>query len=200
MITICINFLFESLKKLYIERPWFKLLKVNRISVHSNISKITFFTQVCSGAGLFAKEIALPSPNPALTCISDWPNEFAPGTLNLKIDTLKWPNVAGLNFQNEGVQCLDLCPLFKPALYLDYTTVLNNTINPTSHDEFAGDLQYWRAELQLKGQRETIRCYMLRRVRSGYRDQIELISDIHLRNMFSLENGTYAKLSIFNGR
>ncbi|MDH1316624.1 hypothetical protein N5C36_21340, partial [Shewanella xiamenensis] len=72
--------------------------------MHSNISKITFVTQVCSGAGLFAQEIALPTPNKELKCISEWPNEFGPGTLNLKIDTLKWPNVAGLDFQKEGVQ------------------------------------------------------------------------------------------------
>ncbi len=158
--------------------------------------EICFNGKVCDGAGLFSKEIELPSPK-ELSDLGNWPDVFAPGTFNIQVTGSSWPEIAGLDFASQGVRCLDRSSIFVPAAYLDYSVVPNNTLNPGNKGEFGGDLQFWRAVLQMSDISESLYCYMLRRVGSGYRNKIELVSNIHIRNTYKLFNGHPVKLTVY---
>lgn len=160
--------------------------------------KITFVGKYGGGASLFASENVLPNPIEELSQIAQWPHSFVPGTFNIDVDVSKWPQIEGLNFRLRGVTCLDRTDLFQPAAYLHYTTIPNNTLNPMKNGEYAGDLQFWRAVLRLQGIEETVNCYMLRRVKSGYRNKIEVVSDIHFKDTFQIQHGHYVELTVFS--
>lgn len=160
---------------------------------------LEFRGRICNGAGLFAQEIILPSPVEELKSIENWPSRLINGTLNVQIGLFGWPSATGLNFRSGGVQCLDRAMHFPPALYLHHSYIPNNTIRPTKEDNSAGDLQFWRTELFIEGVREIVRCYMLRRVRSGYQNTIEIMSHIHFRNEYDVRNGQKVSLIVYPG-
>lgn len=161
--------------------------------------ELRFSGLVCDGAGRFAEEINIPSPVEGLKSVRGWPCEIVKGTFNIQVEGAGWPECEDLNFSGGGVQCLDRSPVFPPALYLDYSFVPNNTLNPDNKGEFGGDLQFWRAELGIGNSSEIIRCYMLRRVKSGYRDKIELVSDVHFRSEHQIINGQRVNLVVYDG-
>ena len=160
---------------------------------------ICFDGKVCDGVGRFSKEIKIPSPIKELSNLGNWPATLVPGTFNVQVPASGWPEVEGLDFRSRGVRCLDRANNFPPACYLDYAVVPNNTLNPTNKGEYGGDLQFWRAILQVGDVGESVYCYMLRRVKSGYMDRIELVADIHIRNTYKLANGHPIKLTIYTG-
>lgn len=160
---------------------------------------INFEGKVCGGAGLFAKENKIPSPINELSGLGEWPDTFEPGTFNIQVAASKWPEIHGLDFPSRGVSCLDRSSIFPPALYLDHSNIPNNTLNPNNRGEFGGDLQFWRALIQLEGISENVYCYMLRRVKSGYRDKVELVSNIKIRSTYNLSDGHPVELTIFSG-
>ncbi|MCK2151213.1 hypothetical protein MYE70_19275 [Marinobacter alexandrii] len=162
--------------------------------------QLDFSGKVCDGAGLFSKQIIIPSPVEDLKSVKDWPSELVRGTFNLQVEKGGWPDVQGFDFKASGVQCLDRSQAFPPALYLDHTFVPNNTLHPGNKGKFGGDLQFWRAKLSIDGVAVPILCYVLRRVGSGYRDKIELVSDIHIRSEFQVENGSRVNLTVYDGR
>lgn len=161
--------------------------------------ELRFSGLVCDGAGRFAEEINIPSPVEALRSVEGWPCELEKGTFNIQVEKAGWPDFEGLDFSASGVQCLDRSAAFAPALYLDHSFVPNNTLNPGNKGTFGGDLQFWRAELSIDNRPDIIRCYMLRRVRSGYRDKIELVSDIHFRSKYQVRNGQRVSLVVYAG-
>ncbi len=71
-----------------------------------------------------------------------------------------------------------------------------NTITPEKKGPYAGDLQFWRAILQVLNKDIMHHCYMLRRFRSGYAFDIELVSDVHIRSHFGLESGDQVLLTV----
>lgn len=160
--------------------------------------ELRFSGLVCDGVGRFAEEINIPSPIEGLTSVEGWPCEIVRGTFNIEVERAGWPECEWLDFSGSGVQCLDKSSVFTPALYLDYSFIPNNTLNPDNRGEFGGDLQFWRAELS-HGNSPDIRCYMLRRVKSAYRDKIELVSDVHFRSEYQLRNGQRVSLVVYDG-
>ncbi len=161
---------------------------------------LRFLAKVCDGAGRFAEEIEIPSPVEGLTSVEGWPSGLVRGTFNIQVQGNSWPEIEGLDFRRAGVQCLDRSSVFSPALYLDHSFIPNNTLNPNNKGEFGGDLQFWRAELSIANGPENLRCYMLRRVGSGYRDKIELVSDVHFRREYQVESGREVSLVVYDRR
>lgn len=159
-----------------------------------SIKQIKFFGKVCDGAGRFSKENIIKPFNK--TCKSGWPTDFEPGTFNIRVDDTNWPDAQGLDFRTDGLWCMDRNTHFKPAHYLPYTYIPNNTLNPNNKGQYGGDLQFWRAILKIGNSSEIIKCYMLRRVRSGYKDKIELVSGLHIRKTFNIGNCCHAQLTV----
>lgn len=159
--------------------------------------EIKFIGVVSKGCGLFANQNPLPTTVAELAHLEDWPNSFEQGTFNIKVNKENIPIIANFDFMSQGVRCLDLHPEFPPAAYLNYSVIPNNTITPEKKGENAGDLQFWKTTLHVPDKSISHNCYMLRRVRSGYAFDIELVSNLHLRNDFGLENGGQVILTVF---
>lgn len=163
------------------------------------IDRLIFKGTYGSGASRFAKENSIPSPVPELGHLADWPDILVPGTFNVDVDLSNWPLVDGLDFGPRGVMCLDRNEIFPPVAYIDYRRIPRNTLNPEKNGQYGGDLQFWRATLQLEGISNETNCYMLRRVRSNYRTKIELVSDIHIQKAFQIQHGHSLSLTVFCG-
>jgi hypothetical protein len=160
--------------------------------------KIQFLGKYGGGASRFAQENILPNTIPELAHIQGWPNSFERGTFNIDCDVSKWPEVEGIDFGPVGVKCLDKNPLFPPAAYLPYSTIPNNTLNPEKNGKFAGDLQFWKATLEMDRIEHEIKCFMLRRVKSNYGSKIEVVSEHNLRQTYNLAHGQQLVLTVYS--
>jgi hypothetical protein len=157
---------------------------------------LTFVGTYSSGASRFAKEIDLSATIGPLKEINGWPHSLVPGTFNIDIDESNWPVIPDLDFNTSGVGCLDRSHSFPPVVYLDYSVVPKNTLNPEKSGEFGGDLQFWRAIMRINQANEPLNCYMMRRVRSGYRTKIEVVSDVHISTKYELVHGHAIELRV----
>lgn len=157
------------------------------------MKSILFEGVVTTGAGLFALENQFREDCIAFKSVDGWPSYLLPGTLNVSIIH---PDSA-LGVRN--LRTMDRNEKFRPAVYLDGSVIDENTITPTSHGAFGGDLQFWRAVLDVPEKDVCHHCFMLRRVGSAYETTIELVSDRMLRSRFGLQNGDVAKVLVLSG-
>lgn len=164
--------------------------------------EIIFYGQARGGADRFSDETVLPKKIEELEIVIGQPSSFERGTFNIQIDESKWPTQEGLDFtnNNQGVRSMDRNSNFKSVAYLPYTEIPDNTIQPNeqNYGPNGGDLQFWPAKLKIESVDEVINCYMFRRVGSNYRNKIEVISDIHIRNKYGLNHGVKVELAVYD--
>jgi hypothetical protein len=84
------------------------------------------------------------------------------------------------------VQSLDLRP-FPPAFEIAQHEFGNNMLKPLPNMLHRGSAQVWRAVLGTQSHEH--RCWVLRRYGSGVAEQLELLSDVHMRSAFQLVTG-----------
>lgn len=143
--------------------------------------ELIFEGYVRSGQGGFSKMV-IPGKTDESYFPEDWPAELALGSLNVRITG--YP----AEFQQRGwgtsVALLD-SRLFQPAFVLPGRAILNNSIPAHPSDTRTGDAQVWRASFERQDVAHP--CWVLRRLGSGYRDVLELVSEVRIRDRFGLD-------------
>jgi len=147
--------------------------------------------QIVVGARRFRKEIALPVD--LLIGHEAWMDSFVQGTLNVQFPTSTLPEA----FHASGLRALDLNSSFQPAIYRSGASVSNNTIQPSAQNPSRGDLQLWKALLENHDTQNEHRCFLIRRVESGYRNIVEILGQHHFRSEFGFSTGNRISITIF---
>ena len=147
-----------------------------------------------SGSNRFAVEILLPGKD--VIGIEEW--SVVKGTFNVRVAEESLLHCGLLGVDTKKVKALDRNPDFKPAAYLRYDAIPNNTLYPGSNgrSEYCGDLQIWRCCLSLPRRDMNVDCFVFRRVDSGYRYIVEIVSDTHISSRYGVNHGEPVSLTI----
>lgn len=141
---------------------------------------LRFTGNVVNGIGRH-NELVVPGRNAFPEAPVDWPALLFPGSLNLRV--LTYPAA----FLERGIvastSSLDVMG-FEPEFTIPQDLMGNNQLTPTETMPYRGTAQIWRASLETEAR--MISCWVLRRIGSGLRDQIELVSSIGLRGEMGL--------------
>jgi hypothetical protein len=155
----------------------------------SSPESMRFFGVAAEGCGRFAEELILPTKDRLSQPIRDWPDLPAEGTLNVHIEESGFPPEYLANFKEASFRCLDT-RLFVPEAELPWTDIGGNTLPPTPSRPDRGRAQVWRATI-INVKREAMHlCWVLRRIGSALRVELELVADENLRNAMLIEDGT----------
>ncbi|MEX1098581.1 MAG: hypothetical protein WED34_21220 [Planctomycetales bacterium] len=144
---------------------------------------LTFCCSVKKGIGKHS-DLRIPGTNELPDAPSDWPTTLQPGSLNALIDDNGYPDGFESLGSGPGMKKLD-DGCFEPEFVIPKDKIKNNS---------KGDAQVWRACIVVNATGEEIACWALRRIGSGIKKQIELVSAVHLRNTFRL--GEDAKVTV----
>jgi hypothetical protein len=160
------------------------------------VRKLQFRGTVRSNQGAFSQEMVIPGRHGLVLAPEDWPEELAPGTLNIAINDDGFPNDFDQLGEGDGLKKLG-GRSFWPALSIPPWRILGNTLQPTKHELLRGSAEVWRAELEVASTGEHAPCWMLRRLGSDIVSEIELVSDEHLRSRLNLRDGMDVKVTVW---
>lgn len=155
---------------------------------------LEFFGTVRSNKAQFSQEMVIPGRDQLIVVPEDWPNQLAPGTLNIEIDDFP-KDFEGIG-EGDGLQKLDKGK-FRAALIIPQRKIAGNTIKPTPDLPVRGFAQVWRADLHVLATGITTKCWKFRIIESRIESQIELVADQHLRTVLNLGDGAKVKVTIW---
>jgi hypothetical protein len=148
------------------------------------MNTISFRGVICSGVGRHV-ELHVPGKDEIRQAPTDWPTTLKEGSLNVCIASDGYPGLfAALNLPN-SVRSLDRRP-FPAAFEIAQHEFGNNQLGPKLGMPERGSAQVWRAILTARG--HDLRCWVLRRYGSGVGEQLELLSQDHMRTTYQLED------------
>jgi len=107
---------------------------------------------------------------------ADWPERFFAGSLNVRI--LRYPDEFLRHGLRLSMDALD-SGVFEPAFTIPHSQMLSNKLTPVPHNRDRGNAQVWRASLSANNL--SLVCWVLRRIGSQLKQQIELISQVGMR-------------------
>jgi hypothetical protein len=132
-------------------------------------------------------ELHVPGKSEIEHSHAKWPGELHKGSLNVRISKDGYPDLFDELHLEKSTRSLDSKCI--PATFeIGQAQFGNNQLRATAEMPHRGSAQVWQANL--KTPEKNIACWVLRRYGSGLRDQLELVSDVHLRTKYQLENGT----------
>ena len=159
------------------------------------MSTITLRGVITDGVGKHV-ELHVPGRNEISQAPDDWPVTLQQGSLNVRIESGRYPSL----FASAGlpvlVKSLDARP-FPAAFEIAQDELGNNRLVPTPQMPHRGSAQVWRASLVVRGERHP--CWVLRRFGSGVGEQLELLSHLHMRSSFKLVNGEQVEVVMQRG-
>ena len=132
--------------------------------------------------------LVIPGRNTLADAPADWPEILQPGSLNILIHNNGYPAEFAQLQPDKKVKNLD-SKRFVPAFTIPHDQMQNNLLKPCAEMPDKGTAQVWRATLRLEANSVSHTAWVHRRLGSGIGRQLELVSDIHLRNALSLEDG-----------
>ena len=145
------------------------------------MDKLEFEGTVINGLGKH-RELLVPGRSFLPQAPPDWPETFQPGSLNLKVTS--YPPVWRRRGLGNSVKELD-SGIFLPQFVISQNQLGNNLLSPTPAKPKRGIGQIWRASLAANG--GELDCWILRRIESGLRDVLELVSGYPIRSRMGLE-------------
>jgi hypothetical protein len=149
---------------------------------------IVFKGHIAKGVGRYV-ELHVPGRDEIPQAPSDWPKVLCKGSLNVQIAPDGYP----LLFNEKGLQnstkSLD-ANCYPCTFEIAQHEFRNNKLAPNAAMPKRGSAQVWRAVLKANG--HDIECWVLRRYGSGLADQLELLSEKHLRTEYELKDGQAA--------
>ncbi|WP_201095929.1 hypothetical protein [Thiocystis minor] len=148
---------------------------------------------VVRGCGKFRKQICLPDD--LLSGHGDWMPSFVQGTLNVQFSISQLPRL----LQSHGLQALDLKDTFPPSIYRSGADVPGNTIQSNGKNPRQGDLQLWRAILINHQTQTKHKCFLIRRVKSRYRDKAEILGQHNFRENWKFADGHQVSIQVYSG-
>lgn len=149
---------------------------------------LVFHGKVRTGIGAHAK-LVFPGRNELLNAPSDWPKTLHPGSLNITINDDGYPSEFAKLQTQDKVKNLD-SKIFPPAFTIPHAKIKNNTLKPCSEMSDKGTAQAWRANLKPEASDSSHFVWIIRRFGSGLGKQLEIVSEVHLRNALLLKDGT----------
>ena len=103
--------------------------------------------------------------------------------MNIKINNDGYPKEFKTNGLAETVKSLDAA-LFKAAFEIKQDQFGNNMLKATEAMPNRGAAQIWKSTLKINY--STIPCWALRRFGSGLAQELEVVSDVNIRNEHGL--------------
>jgi hypothetical protein len=144
------------------------------------MDKLKFEGTVINGIGQH-HELLVPGRLLLPQAPSDWPETLHPGSLNLQVAS--YPPAWRERGMGNSVRGLD-SGAFRPEFVIPQGRMGNNLLAPTPSKPKRGIGQVWRASLAANG---CVRgCWILRRIDSGLRDALELVSADPIRTRMGL--------------
>ncbi len=147
------------------------------------MNELIFKGKVRKGQGRFSKLI-IPTKSMLTNRPETWPENLCPGSLNIGISDLGYPDDFNIH---EGVKELD-AGCFKPVFIIPENKIPTND---------KGDAQVWRAKLIIKSTGTIVPCWVLRRICSGIKKQLEIVSEYNLRDTYGLIEGQEVEVILY---
>lgn len=159
------------------------------------MDKITFKGSIVNGRSRHV-ELYVPGRNELPAAPTDWPLKLCPGSLNIKINSNGYPDEFKNRDLAETIKSLDSA-LFKAAFEIKQNQFGNNLLTPTNAIPNRGDAQVWKSTL--KANNKSISCWVLRRYGSGLAWELEVVSDLNIRNEygFSIDKDCPCEIELF---
>ena len=145
--------------------------------------KIRYKGTIINGCGKHS-ELGVPGRTTLREAPDDWPDVLAPGSLNVLVASSGYPYIYRQLDIPTLVSILDN-GFFKPVFTIEHAKFVNNQIIPTAQNPQNGMGQVWRTTLLAES--NDIECWMLRRIGSGLKNQIELVSHEDIRATYGLD-------------
>lgn len=136
---------------------------------------LEFMGKIVNGRGHHA-ELGIPGRILLPNAPEGWPEMLCPGSLNVLVN--RYPQEFRARGLPDSVRTLDSGG-FRPAFAIPPRLMSNNKLIPTSDAPSRGTAQVWRATITANG--ITAQSWVLRRIGSGLRDELELVSSEALR-------------------
>ncbi len=149
----------------------------------SGMAELKFSGKIVNGIGRHV-ELYVPGRSALPNAPEDWPDELRPGSLNLRVS--EFPDEFRARGLEPSTKSLDVAE-FAPVFVVPQDTLGNNKLMPTKEMPNRGTAQIWRTALEVES--EKLPCWVLRRFGSGLRDQLEVVSNLHLRAKLGLTKG-----------
>jgi hypothetical protein len=156
---------------------------------------VRFVGVVVKGCGKFSVQLRLPTKDQLSVAIRDWPAIAAAGTLNVHVEPSGFPLEYLANFKEPSFRHLD-SRRFAPEAELPWADIGNNTLPPLPERPDRGRAQVWRASITNLRTKDLRICWMLRRMGSGLRSQLELVAHENLRAALTLLDGSPVEVTI----
>lgn len=152
---------------------------------------LEFDCKISNGMGMYSE---LEFPEHPL-----WPEKMHSGSLNASIKSNGFPaELETLGQNGHGVQKLDN-GRFSSLFNIAQKDIGNNSLTPTRENPERGTAQVWACQVEVEGTTKAFNAWAVRRIGSAYYNVLELMSDKHLRDTYSLENGMSVKIKLFKG-
>jgi hypothetical protein len=152
---------------------------------NSSSDTLRFVGKTIKGSGCFSKQLHVPGESAIPGLIRDWPEELERGTLNVLIDQNGFPQKFTNTFGSQ-IGGLDQRQ-FLPEVELHHSKIGNNTLAPKEGDrEDKGNAQIWRAYLTKTESRQTLQCWVLRRIGSNMPFRLECVAGVKIREALNL--------------
>jgi hypothetical protein len=166
------------------------------------MNSLTFKGQIASGGGSFSKMV-IPGRDSLKEFPANWPLAFASGSLNVQITPDGMPTELKALGGGHGLQRLE-AGRFPPCLQIKHSQIKNNRLSkhrPINAPPQFGDAQVWTAELIVNSVAPTpILCWVMRRIGASYKDILEIISDVNLKEKHRLTDGMIVSVVIHKGK
>ena len=164
--------------------------------MHTIEGTITFRGYVRTGLGKYSAMV-IPGRSKVPDAPSSWPEKLERGSLNIGLDGNACPSQFVVNNEPD-VRKLD-SGLLPPAFVIPQRLIKNNGLRPTEKNPSKGTAQVWRARLYVVDKDLRAECWVLRRIGSRIKKQLEIVSDRHIRNELGLVDGSEVEVILFPG-
>ena len=162
-----------------------------------NMKTLKFTGHVINGIGKHS-ELGVPGKLDLDCSPADWPEALYPGSLNIDISSDGYPSE--FKELNPKMAVTKLDSKFFPALFtIPQNHMQNNKLISRGDESERGVGQVWRAMVINETSGQSLSAWVLRRIGSGLGHQLEIVSNVHLRDTLALDNRTTVTVIMESG-
>ena len=159
--------------------------------------ELVFTGDVRSNMGKFSN-MRIPGRKELPQAPENWPLTLCPGSMNIGLSDDGFPAKFQALGEKEGVKKLDEGN-FVPEFIIPYNDIANNSLAPKAGSPLRGYAQVWRAIITVPVSGRSAECWLLRRIDSGIKRQIELVSEKRLKTELGVDDGAAVVVKVLEG-